>query len=55
MESDSLYQCFSCILAHLLDLFAAPAGAHGPGIAVVILLFLHLDIRTVARYYDGAA
>lgn len=51
----SLDQCLASLLAHLLDLFAAPSWAHGPGVAVVVLLFLELDVWAVARYYDGAA
>jgi hypothetical protein len=51
----SLYQCLARILAHLLDLFAAPSRAHGPCVAVIVLLLLELDVRAVARYYDGAA
>jgi hypothetical protein len=52
-----LYQSLPSILAHLLDFFATPARAHGPRIAVIVLLLLllHLDIRAIAGYYDGAA
>lgn len=52
-----LYQSLASILAHLLNLFATPARAHGARIAVVVLLLflLHLDVGTVAGYYDGAA
>jgi hypothetical protein len=52
-----LYQGLASIVAHLLNLFAAPARAHGARIAVVVLflLFLHLDVGAVAGYYDGAA
>jgi len=51
------YQGLVSILAHLLDFFATPARAHGPRIAVIVLLLLllHLDIGAVAGYYDGAA
>jgi hypothetical protein len=51
----SLYQCLSRVLAHLLNLLAASARAHGPGVAIVVLLLLELDVGAVARYYDGAA
>ena len=50
-----LYEGLAGILAHLLDLLAAPSRAHGAGIAVVVLLLLELDVGAVARYYDGAA
>lgn len=52
---DSLYQGLAGLLTHLLNLLAAPPGAHGPGVAVVVLLLLELDVGAVARYYDGAA
>lgn len=50
-----LYQRLSGVLPHLLDLLAASSRTHSPGIAVVVLLLLELDVRAVARYYDGAA
>jgi hypothetical protein len=51
----SLDQCLARILTHLLNLLAAPSRAHGPGVAVIVLLLLELDVGAVARYYDGAA
>lgn len=51
----SLNQSLTGLLAHLLDLFAAPPGAHGPRIAIVVLLLFELDLGAVAWYYDGAA
>lgn len=50
-----LYQGLTCVLAHLLNLFAASSRTHGPGVAVVILFLLELDVGAVARYYDGTA
>ena len=43
------------VLAHLLNLLAAPARAHGAGVAIVVLLLLELDVGAVARNDDGAA
>jgi hypothetical protein len=43
------------VLAHLLNLLAAPARAHSAGVAIVVLLLLELDVRAVARDDDGAA
>jgi hypothetical protein len=54
-ECYSLYQCLSRILAHLLNLLAASSRAHGPGVAVIVLLLLELDVGAVARYYNGSA
>jgi len=50
-----LYQSLACVLAHLLNLLAASPRAHGPGVTVVVLLLLELDMRAVARDDDGTA
>jgi hypothetical protein len=55
VEKYSLDESLTCILTHLLNLFTAPPRAHGPRVAVVILLLFDLDVGAVAVYYDGAA
>jgi hypothetical protein len=52
---DLLYQSLACVLAHLLNLLAASSRAHGPGVTIVVLLLLELDMGAVARDDDGAA
>ena len=49
------YQGLVSILAHLLNLFAAPARAHGSRIAVVVFLLFQLDIGAVTGNNDGTA
>ena len=52
---DLLNQGLARVLAHLLNLLAASSRAHGPGVTVVVLLLLELDMGAVARDDDGAA
>lgn len=51
---DSLYQCLSRVLAHLLNLLAAASRAHGAGIAIVVFFLFELNVWAVTWYYDGA-
>jgi len=53
----SLIQLLSCILAHLLEVLAAPAGTHGPRIILVegLVALFELNARMLAGDDDGAA